>query len=111
MAKQPAESKMPFPNVDEALVPPTLSDPEVNESPFVMVDVPVPCTMRSPVVVAPPEMVSPVCCVPPPIVVEPVAPTVKTEAPVEVMKFAKSPPNPTVDDAWINVPAVEDARS
>ena len=40
---------------------------------FEIVDVPEPCTMRLPVVVAPPLMVRPVACVPLPMVVDAVA--------------------------------------
>ena len=52
--------------VDDAVV----VSRRVRLTPFAKVEVPAPCTMRFPVVVAPPEMVRPPAWVPAPIVVD-----------------------------------------
>ena len=66
--KQPPDSWMPFANVDEADAPVMFR--YVEEIPLVNVEVALPCTMRVPVVVAPPKIVRPVVVEPPPIVEE-----------------------------------------
>ena len=58
-------TRSPF-TVDDAVV----ASNRVRLTPLVNVDVPLPCTMRLPVVVAPPKMVRPPACVPDPMVDE-----------------------------------------
>ena len=62
---------MPLANVEDAVAEVMLRT--LAARPPVNVDVPVPCTVRNPVVVAPPKIVRPVDCVPPPIVEDAVA--------------------------------------
>ena len=54
----------------ERQVVPIAKHPPARLMPFENVEVPLPCTMRFPVVVAPPKMVRPLAWVPAPIVVD-----------------------------------------
>lgn len=71
MAKQPPVKLMPLLAVEDAVVDVRLKT--VAWTPPAMVEVPVPCTTRLPVVVAPPLTVRPVACVPAPTVEDAVA--------------------------------------
>ena len=69
-AKQPSVMLRPFAKVEVAV---PVCAKFKTESPPEKVEVALPCTVRKPVVVAPPETKSPVACPPAPRVVEPVA--------------------------------------